>query len=169
MRRMQIITEIFSTIPGTTSAHAENTGWFYQSPTRIWNYLRACGECKSSLKSSAPSQELPPRMRRIPAGFTNRQPEFGTTSAHAENTGWFYQSPTRIWNYLRVRGEYGNPSQRRLDHKELPPRTWRIQYRRYLHRDRYGTTSACAENTPTPCAPGPSMGNYLRVRGEYPP
>ena len=91
----------------------------------------------------------------------------GTTSAYAENTGWFYQSPTRIWNYLRVRGEYGNPSQRRLDHKELPPRTWRIQYRRYLHRDRYGTTSACAENTPTPCAPGPSMGNYLRVRGEY--
>ena len=51
--------------------------------------------------------------------------------------------------------------------EELPPRARRI---RGFFTDKpvdFGTTSACAENTPwcrTPCT---GAGNYLRVRGEY--
>ena len=167
MRRMQIITEIFSTIPGTTSAHAENTGWFYQSPTRIWNYLRACGECKSSLKSSAPSQELPPRMRRIPAGFTNRQPEFGTTSVYAENTATLANAGLTTRNYLRARGEYSIDDTSTAIAMELPPRARRIRPPHAPRARAWGTTSACAENTPELEPHGAPLRNYLRVRGEY--
>ena len=50
---------------------------------------------------------------------------------------------------------------------ELPPRARRIQSALSFLRAPLGTTSACAENTTIASRPGPSMGNYLRVRGEY--
>ena len=51
------------------------------------------------------------------------------------------------WNYLRVRGEYGNPHAVPGLRMELPPRARRI---RATDRINYSL-----------------MGNYLRVRGEY--
>ena len=70
-------------------------------------------------------------------------------------------------NYLRVRGEY--PFTPWLANKpmELPPRARRIQLWIISRLGSEGTTSACAENTPSPDWWGDFCWNYLRVRGEY--
>ena len=52
-----------------------------------------------------------------------------------------------IWNYLRVRGEYRQARNARIDYVELPPRARRIQGWENLKTGAGGTTSACAENT----------------------
>ena len=52
-------------------------------------------------------QELPPRARRIRWGDRVDFPLFGTTSACAENTKSSSRNGSNVWNYLRVRGEYG--------------------------------------------------------------
>ena len=51
---------------------------------------------------------------------------------------------------------------------ELPPRARRILRNLYLPINDDGTTSACAENTVIPVVNDFIIGNYLRVRGEYP-
>ena len=53
--------------------------------------------------------------------------------------------------------------------KELPPRARRIPPGVMPARLRFGTTSACAENTPDSDSPHSARWNYLRVRGEYSP
>ena len=50
---------------------------------------------------------------------------------------------------------------------ELPPRARRILCFEAAGESFYGTTSACAENTPEEGAAAILYGNYLRVRGEY--
>ena len=52
-------------------------------------------------------EELPPRARRIPHPHCLWGRAFGTTSACAENTRTVGDYGILIWNYLRVRGEYG--------------------------------------------------------------
>ena len=71
---------------GTTSAHAENTAPKIAHHLLFRNYLRARGEYYSSYGDSGSSSELPPRTRRIPRRWLLMPNEFGTTSAHAENT-----------------------------------------------------------------------------------
>ena len=73
--------------------------------------------------------------------------------------------PTR--NYLRVRGEYLLVGDVIGEGKELPPRARRIHSSLILSTTLSGTTSACAENTPTARPPQTHHRNYLRVRGEY--
>ena len=73
----------------------------------------------------------------------------------------------RSWNYLRVRGEYGNFLDWGYVTAELPPRARRILPDRHTPIWGLGTTSACAENTPPPTAKAGVPWNYLRVRGEY--
>ena len=50
---------------------------------------------------------------------------------------------------------------------ELPPRARRIRLVALKEGAEHGTTSACAENTPTSCTIRGLKRNYLRVRGEY--
>ena len=125
----------------------ENTKRGRRSISLLRNYLRARGEYKSSLKSSTPSQELPPRARRI----LNQLREFrlgaGTTSAYAENTGHRWWSRHGSRNYLRVRGEYAQAWQPGIPAMELPPRARRIRDADKGQVRAIGTTSACAENT----------------------
>ena len=83
---MQIITEIFSTIPGTTSAHAENTCAGEVFSLADENYLRVRGEYDDGLPNITAGQELPPRTRRIQRIHVDRTFPLGTTSAYAENT-----------------------------------------------------------------------------------
>ena len=66
-----------------------------------------------------------------------------------------------------MRGEYFSRLPSILLAWELPPRARRIQKLLTRSRGRRGTTSACAENTLRQFAPPASIGNYLRVRGEY--
>ena len=73
----------------------------------------------------------------------------------------------RSWNYLRVRGEYGNFLDWGYVTAELPPRARRIPMIYCLCKSEVGTTSACAENTTIPHAASSASWNYLRVRGEY--
>ena len=54
------------------------------------------------------------------------------------------------------------------DLKELPPRARRIPRIRRRGSTTRGTTSACAENTILHAPFDWAIGNYLRVRGEYP-
>ena len=54
-----------------------------------------------------------------------------------------------------------------MGQKELPPRARRIHENRHGTLELGGTTSACAENTPTKGLLIFEMRNYLRVRGEY--
>ena len=68
-----------------------------------------------------------------------------------------------------MRGEYGRGSPTQTTPRELPPRARRIPVSSREPGSVRGTTSACAENTPIIAAPFIWGGNYLRVRGEYPP
>ena len=51
-------------------------------------------------------EELPPRTRRIRGFLKEPSPEWGTTSAYAENTFLNVKNILTYGNYLRVRGEY---------------------------------------------------------------
>ena len=66
-----------------------------------------------------------------------------------------------------MRGEYFTALMRCRSTSELPPRARRILHFAYLFGGVYGTTSACAENTPPQRNGAVGVGNYLRVRGEY--
>ena len=112
-------------------------------------------------------RELPPRARRILLRFFAYVQDFGTTSACAENTGQTARRSSPAGNYLRVRGEYRMMSMMVFSNMELPPRARRIPLSSHLEAGRWGTTSACAENTGWASAGDAYRWNYLRVRGEY--
>ena len=125
------------------------------------------GEYGDDHASEACHTELPPRARRILASAATFLLEKGTTSACAENTGLWPPPCCYSWNYLRVRGEYHVPRFVQILNAELPPRARRIPQTKHQTFTGTRTTSACAENT-SHCEPIRStMGNYLRVRGEY--
>ena len=148
-RRIQISMGSKRSSQGTTSACAENTGC---SPGRLCahrNYLRVRGEYVKSSSSSSLNQELPPRARRILYLAEDKQQEFGTTSACAENTVFRVRNASTTGNYLRVRGEYSAIIFKQRVSPELPPRARRIQMKRFELIVGRGTTSACAENTST--------------------
>ena len=111
--------------------------------------------------------ELPPRARRIQNFPPSTKPAWGTTSACAENTRIDGAEILLHRNYLRVRGEYSNPSASRAGPPELPPRARRIPPLSAAPHHLCGTTSACAENTMLLPIKSVAPRNYLRVRGEY--
>ena len=152
---------------GTTSACAENTANSRPARSPAWNYLRVRGEYLIENHGIGPSLELPPRARRILQGGVTWATGHGTTSACAENTSGWGDMGDRSWNYLRVRGEYGNFLDWGYVTAELPPRARRIPMIYCLCKSEVGTTSACAENTTIPHAASSASWNYLRVRGEY--
>ena len=98
----------FDALPdrGTTSACAENTADYAAATAESGNYLRVRGEYRAFMCHLEPSQELPPRARRIPTAPAAPERPAGTTSACAENTPIAFQVKPRLGNYLRVRGEY---------------------------------------------------------------
>ena len=132
---------------GTTSAHAENTGYMLPEQNRAMNYLRARGEYVFRTRRSPKFRELPPRTRRIHTRSLKGIKNAGTTSAHAENTWGGGVGGRKFGNYLRARGEYKGKSCLLNPKSELPPRTRRIRYRYGLGCPYGGTTSAHAENT----------------------
>ena len=131
------------------------------------NYLRVRGEYTIVRSIPLQAPELPPRTRRIPFPAKNGMSLFGTTSAYAENTLPISVFKRFIWNYLRVRGEYEAATAFGREAVELPPRTRRILYFSCSAFVVIGTTSAYAENTGIAFVIADSVGNYLRVRGEY--
>ena len=74
----------------------------------------------------------------------------GTTSACAENTAVLFIFLRSQGNYLRVRGEYVTLPRWAGGCTELPPRARRILIIPAIPSHCFGTTSACAENTPAP-------------------
>ena len=70
-------------------------------------------------------------------------------------------------NYLRACGEYSEPNRVAVAAWELPPRARRIPRCWRRLRVGRGTTSACAENTPSNRCWWGGTRNYLRMRGEY--
>ena len=66
-----------------------------------------------------------------------------------------------------MRGEYSRQLPKAAVTVELPPRARRIPSPAVVRAPRWGTTSACAENTCGRAHHHPRRGNYLRVRGEY--
>ena len=125
------------------------------------------GEYGANLSQYTDAMELPPRARRIRWSERQKGNHHGTTSACAENTGWWGAHQHIDGNYLRVRGEYIENYQAMRDKTELPPRARRIQDRPDYFDWIIGTTSACAENTLGWSWADAFLGNYLRVRGEY--
>ena len=152
---------------GTTSACAENTTPLRAADINPRNYLRVRGEYCSEAFSSSALRELPPRARRIHGRIHMEKPKNGTTSACAENTPQDRDGVQRYGNYLRVRGEYGKFVHAGFEDAELPPRARRIRSDNARVEALLGTTSACAENTPTLVDEIAFGRNYLRVRGEY--
>ena len=152
---------------GTTSACAENTPCLTIPSCRSRNYLRVRGEYSLRIPGSSPCTELPPRARRIQLWQRGPRINGGTTSACAENTSACYPRGGRFGNYLRVRGEYTPPAKWCGWSRELPPRARRILRARVSPHPRFGTTSACAENTARRVMCRGAGWNYLRVRGEY--
>ena len=152
---------------GTTSACAENTRHVAAAGGLWWNYLRVRGEYLLDDHGGVVVWELPPRARRIHSHGDHFDEILGTTSACAENTnnrGHFHPFSR---NYLRVRGEYIINMKVNLIVGELPPRARRIRACPGWLILKYGTTSACAENTQVAQFAFRLEGNYLRVRGEY--
>ena len=131
------------------------------------NYLRVRGEYWPRVLWRRVCRELPPRARRIRHHRGHSQNREGTTSACAENTDLVVAVAPLLGNYLRVRGEYAFCNILSAFIWELPPRARRIPD--YLGDEALpvGTTSACAENTPTPLGLDNPPRNYLRVRGKY--
>ena len=127
------------------------------------------GEYPSPISMGITCVELPPRARRIPHIILRHVPHIRTTSACAENTDAKPNANHESWNYLRVRGEYQLIVRYMMLPMELPPRARRILRNGLLGPAPSGTTSACAENTVVDHRPRRPRGNYLRVRGEYPP
>ena len=168
-RRILILLSLCDVVVGTTSACAENTRDQAVHQNDSWNYLRVRGEYVNGSRVWVTRSELPPRARRIHGDYLVEKPEYGTTSACAENTVNLCGLRRITRNYLRVRGEYSPPAARVRSSKELPPRARRIHTVDYLLRQIIGTTSACAENTVPDIAILRPPGNYLRVRGEYSP
>ena len=125
------------------------------------------GEYGANLSQYTDAMELPPRARRIRWSERQKGNHHGTTSACAENTGWWGAHQHIDGNYLRVRGEYIENYQAMRDKTELPPRARRIQDRPDYFDWIIGTTSACAENTIVRGMLVVLGRNYLRVRGEY--
>ena len=154
---------------GTTSACAENTCFPQRTDTLHRNYLRVRGEYLQERMEDATMLELPPRARRIQTLSYRTARTLRTTSACAENTPIAFQIKPRLWNYLRVRGEYAGPALIAHAQGELPPRARRIRPLIGRNRCGLGTTSACAENTNAPYQGEELNRNYLRVRGEYKP
>ena len=167
MRRIPGRTPDYIAARGTTSAHAENTPYLACMSFVSRNYLRVRGEYSAAGTPTPPNGELPPRARRILPTYGRDARESGTTSACAENTWSSWVSPWAPRNYLRVRGEYSPPTVGMRARVELPPRARRIRGRAGYRPGPLGTTSACAENTATPCNTKRFYRNYLRVRGEY--
>ena len=132
-----------------------------------WNYLRVRGEYDTPTPRVTGPSELPPRARRIRKALGVGHDFNGTTSACAENTNPNRQKSRANGNYLRVRGEYAPGPPTVPMRPELPPRARRILVAHYHPGRRFGTTSACAENTPAWYSCSVSIRNYLRVRGEY--
>ena len=131
------------------------------------NYLRVRGEYKPDSMLPETEAELPPRARRIPYDCAPAALFAGTTSACAENTLGQKLFHGKLRNYLRVRGEYLEMASHAVMIQELPPRARRIPWDALGAGIKYGTTSACAENTVTRLTSVVVPGNYLRVRGEY--
>ena len=146
-RRIHTPSEMVRLESGTTSACAENTASESFATSTIWNYLRVRGEYPPRYHPRSANQELPPRARRIRWSERQKGNHHGTTSACAENTGWWGAHQHIDGNYLRVRGEYIENYQAMRDKTELPPRARRIQDRPDYFDWIIGTTSACAENT----------------------
>ena len=131
------------------------------------NYLRVRGEYFLVIDVRWVHKELPPRARRILITGIVRGLDWGTTSACAENTHWWWFPQDSRRNYLRVRGEYSRRCTLLSEILELPPRARRIHLARNRNLNFRGTTSACAENTGGVWSTGGVWRNYLRVRGEY--
>ena len=166
-RRIHVIS-VWSILQiGTTSACAENTGRLSKMLILSWNYLRVRGEYPIVGNRKKFIVELPPRARRIPRRSHWAFDHTGTTSACAENTHITLKENPICRNYLRVRGEYSRIKTSYSSTPELPPRARRIRCPAVVRALWVGTTSACAENTPSSIAAISPPRNYLRVRGEY--
>ena len=99
------------------------------SPSALMgNYLRVRGEYLMGEIRNQEDLELPPRARRIPQLGREHLFMHGTTSACAENTNPGHRTAIRLWNYLRVRGEYATIAHAPRPLVELPPRARRIRY-----------------------------------------
>ena len=166
-RRILTIGQTDRVTVGTTSACAENTNTNASSAWGKWNYLRVRGEYLNKTFCGAGHWELPPRARRIPYIGLPHHGHGGTTSACAENTFLPALHARTLRNYLRMRGEYRAAITVRSATSELPPRARRIRGETFWAQSNGGTTSACAENTPSLMRLSYGNGNYLRVRGEY--
>ena len=166
-RRIHKINHDHDSSRGTTSACAENTQVLRRPPHDSWNYLRVRGEYDRKKTMVTATMELPPRARRILHAALSQGKHSGTTSACAENTMRLRMIWGMVWNYLRVRGEYGWLSSVGSVGLELPPRARRILAEMLIENAMAGTTSACAENTPAFPQGKQLSWNYLRVRGEY--
>ena len=105
------------------------------------------GEYLSEISDTDLDTELPPRARRIHHSHNGHGNPNGTTSACAENTFEQLDHLRHLWNYLRVRGEYGTGKTTSMQIVELPPRARRILGVVECGIMGMGTTSACAENT----------------------
>ena len=146
-RRILILLSLCDVVVGTTSACAENTRDQAVHQNDSWNYLRVRGEYVNGSRVWVTRSELPPRARRIHGDYLVEKPEYGTTSACAENTVNLCGLRRITRNYLRVRGEYSPVSPIGRGLLELPPRARRILTCLIGWTMCLGTTSACAENT----------------------
>ena len=125
-RRIPFSTKYSITVPGTTSACAENTTGVPHLCSGPGNYLRVRGEYAAQTQKILILMELPPRARRILSIRCHLPIQTGTTSACAENTLCLHNRRTSGGNYLRVRGEYDFIGRPRKRWQELPPRARRI-------------------------------------------
>ena len=106
---------------GITSACAEKRAMITPPRCRGWNYLRMRGEESLSGSSPCAPRELPPHARRRGPVVATARLDEGITSACAEKSARRVIVISRVWNYLRMRGEEPGKSMSWRIIPELPP------------------------------------------------
>ena len=110
--------------------------------------------------------EIPPHARRRGPGRKYVRPVYGNTSACAEKRTRPEIRQTRLWKYLRMRGEESKAVTFSTAKPEIPPHARRRESRSGCLPFIHGNTSACAEKSVQYPYSVSVNRKYLRMRGE---
>ena len=124
------------------------------------------GEEIPSPLSTVSTPEIPPHARRRDRVLHGALDKRGNTSACAEKRTRPEIRQTRLWKYLRMRGEESKAVTFSTAKPEIPPHARRRESRSGCLPFIHGNTSACAEKSVQYPYSVSVNRKYLRMRGE---
>ena len=147
VRSRHALEELSESVPGITSACAEQTSSVWPSDANVWDHLRVCGADGMTGALGKNGTGSPPRVRsrQIPPPAVTVAA--GITSACAEQTSAPREAAAHTGDHLRVCGADCSNAVTLANPYGSPPRVRSRQVPRMLVLPVVGITSACAEQT----------------------